>query len=137
MKIILVKQLNNTLKCAYNSDYEKLKKLKSGEEYECDIKKPRNYKFHRKFFALIKLVFENQERYQDMERLRKDLIIESGFYKEWVDLHGAICREAKSISFSSMKETEFEQLYDKVLDVIVKYFKFEKEEILQNLEEFY
>ena len=100
MKIFLVKQLNGTLKPAYNSDYDKVKKLKAGEEYVCEVKQPRNIRFHRKFFALINMIFDNQEVYNNADRLRKDLIIEAGFYEEWVDVHGEIKREADSISFA-------------------------------------
>ena len=137
MKVFLVKQLNNSFKVAHNSDYEKIKKLKVGEEYQCEIKQPRNLKFHRKFFALINLLFENQEQYSNIERLRKDLIIEAGFYDEWADLHGEIHKEAKSISFASMKEHEFNDLYNRVIDVIVKYFHFGKQEIVNNVNQYF
>ncbi len=137
MKLFVVKQLNNTLKVSYNSDYEKVKKLKTNEEYLCEIKQPRNINFHRKFFALINMLFDNQERYKDPERLRKDLIIEAGFYNEWVDFHGEIKREAKSISFAKMSEFEFSELYNKILDVIVEYFHFDKQEIIENVEHYF
>lgn len=122
---------------AYESDYEKAKKLKVGETVRCEITKPRNIKFHRKFMALINLVFQNQSQYNDFDRLRKDLTIEAGYYDEWVNLHGAIEREAKSISFANMDDLEFGELYNSLLDVIVKYFHFDKIEIEENLSEFY
>lgn len=137
MKVFLVKQLNNTLKVAYDSDYEKIKKLKLDEFYQCTITQPRNIKFHRKFFSLIKMVFDNQEIYKNTDRLRKDLIIESGFYDEWVDFQGVIQREAKSISFASMKEDQFNDLYSKVLDTIVKYFHFDKQDVIDNVEQYF
>ena len=61
MKLTLIKQLNNTFKLAYDSDYDKAKKIKVGEAYECEIKQSRNIKFHRKYFALINMVYDNQE----------------------------------------------------------------------------
>lgn len=137
MKVFLVKQLNNTLKVAYNSDYEKIKKLKVGEEYQCEIKQPRNLGFHRKFFSLINMIFQNQEIYNNSDRLRKDLIIEAGFYDEWVDFQGVIQREAKSISFVSMSEDEFQELYSRVLDVIVQHFHFDRQEIIDNVEQYF
>ena len=137
MKVFLIKQLNNSLKVAYNSDYDKIKKLKVNKEYQCEIKQLRNPKFHRKFFALINMLFENQERYNNSDRMRKDLIIEAGFYNEWVDLQGVVQREAKSISFGSMKEDEFQDLYSKVIDVIVQHFHFDKQNIIDNVEQFF
>ena len=137
MKVILVKQLNNSLKVAYNSDYDKIKKLKLGEEYQCEIKQPRNLKFHRKFFALINLLFQNQELYVSSDRLRKDLLIAAGFYQDWIDLNGEKQKEAKSISFSKMKQEEFDQMYTKVIDVIVHHFNFNKQDIIDNVEQYY
>jgi len=136
MKLILIKQLNNTFKVAYPSDYDNLKKLKAGEFLECEIRMPRNVGFHRKFFALINMVYQNQSTYNNIEHLRRDLIIEAGFYEEWADFNGEVKRRAKSISFSSMGEDEFQELYDRVLDVIVDVYKFEKQDIVESLAEF-
>ena len=137
MKLFVIKQLNNTLKVAYNSDYDKIKKLKVGEEYQCEVKQPRNLKFHKKFFALVNMLFENQEIYNNPDRLRKDLIIEAGLYDEWADFQGVMQREAKSISFAKMTENEFSELYSKVIDVIVKHFNFDKQDIIENVQQFY
>ena len=137
MKLFVIKQLNNTLKVAYNSDYDKIKKLKVGEEYQCEVKQPRNLKFHKKFFALVNMLFENQEIYNNPDRLRKDLIIEAGLYDEWADFQGVMQREAKSISFAKMTENEFSELYSKVIDVIVKHFNFDRQDIIENVQQFY
>ena len=137
MKIALVKQLNNSFKIAYDSDYEKCKRLKVGEIYFFEVKKQRNILFHRKFFALINLVFENQEVYSNADDLRYDLTIEAGFFTRRTNLEGDQVKKPKSISFSSMDETEFEQLYDAFLNVVVKYFKFDKRAIEENIMEFY
>ena len=137
MKLFVIKQLDHTLKVAYNSDYDKIKKLKVGQEYQCEVKQPRNLKFHKKFFALVNMLFENQEIYNNPDRLRKDLIIEAGLYDEWADFQGVMQREAKSISFAKMTENEFSELYSKVIDVIVKYFNFDRQDIIENVQQFY
>jgi hypothetical protein len=137
MKLFVIKQLDHTLKVAYNSDYDKIKKLKVGQEYQCEVKQPRNLKFHKKFFALVNMLFENQEIYNNPDRLRKDLIIEAGLYDEWADFQGVMQREAKSISFAKMTENEFSELYSKVIDVIVKHFNFDRQDIIENVQQFY
>ena len=43
----------------YDEDYDKKKKLIIGKDYKAKITLARNLKFHRKFFALVKLGFEN------------------------------------------------------------------------------
>lgn len=137
MKLYVQKQLNGSLIPCHNSDWEKAKKLKPNNEYLVEIKQPRNIKFHRKFFALINMLFDNQEQYKNIERLRKDLIIEAGYYDEWADLNGVIQREAKSISFAQMNEAEFSDLYNRVIDVIVQYFHFDKQDIIDNVEQYF
>lgn len=135
-KIALIRTLSG-FKPAYDSDIELSKKIKLNEIYTYEFKKERNYNFHKKFFALVKLVFDNQEQYTNFEHLRKDLIIESGNYDLRYDLLGVEIREAKSISFAQMDEIQFSELYSSVIDVIVKYFHFDKEEIIDNVEQYF
>lgn len=137
MKIFAVKSLSGSIKPAYDSDFEQLKKMKAGEVYECEIKMPRNIKFHRKFFALINLVYQNQELYTNIEHLRKDLIIASGNYESRYNLDGFEVLEPKSISFSKMDEAEFSDLYSSVVDVICKYFHFDKEELITEVSQYF
>ena len=137
MELILVKQLNNTFKVAYPSDLDKLNRLKANEFLMCSIKQPRNVKFHRKFFALINMVYQNQEIYNNVEDLRKDLIAEAGFYEERIDFHGVIHHKPMSISFSSMSQEVFDTLYSQVLDTIVKVFAWDKQEIKDNIEQYF
>jgi len=136
MKIALVKQLNNTFKIAFDSDYETAKKIKVGEIIDYESKRVRNPKFHRKFFALMNLVFQNQETYNSLEHLRKELIICAGHYDLIFDLEtGEQKKEAQSIKFSSIDETEFNKIYNDVLDVIVQKFKFDKQSVIDNIDQ--
>jgi len=135
-KIALIRTLSG-FKPAYDSDFELSKKIKLNEVYVYDFKKPINYELHKKFFALVNMVFQNQEQYTNAEHLRKDLIIESGNYDLRYDLHGVEIKEAKSISFSSMDEIVFSELYNSVIDVIIKYFHFDRQDILDNIEQYY
>lgn len=125
------------LKPAFDSDYENFKKLPNNEVFEITYTKKRNIKFHRKFFALVKMVFDNQERYSFMEDLRNDLTIEAGYYYEIVNIHGEEVKKAKSISFSSMDNIEFNEVYNSVVDVIVRYFHFDKESIAEEVNRYF
>lgn len=137
MELYLVKQLNGSLLPAYDSDYEKVKKIKQGDTVKCEVTKPRNIKFHKKFFALMNLVYQNQERYEHIDDLREQLTIAAGYYTTTYTLEGVEQQKAKSISFAAMDELEFGELYNALLDVIIKYFHFDRIEIEQNLAEFY
>lgn len=137
MKFTIIKGLDNKFTCAYSSDYEKMKKLTAGKEYECEIKHPRNYAFHKKYFALIRMVYDNQGIYDNQDDLRHDLTVEAGFYRKRRDMHGNEFKTALSISFSKMEEEEFDDLYNRTLDVIVKYFNFDKQDIIDNIEKYF
>jgi len=138
MKIALIKGLDNKFSIAYDSDYELAKKIKPNEVYEFEYKKTRNIKFHRKFFALVNLCFSNQETFNNIEHLRKELIICAGHYELIFDLEsGTQKKEALSISFASMDETAFNTLYNDVLNVICEKFLFDKEDILNNVAQYF
>lgn len=136
-EIYLVKQLNGSLIPAYDSDKEMLSSIKVGEIYKYKFSKPRNIKFHRKFFALINLVYHNQDHYTSADDLRHDLTIESGFFELRVNkFTGEEVKVAKSIAFASMDEVEFSSLYSKFLDTVVRVFGWDGEDIEQNISEF-
>jgi len=137
MKILMVKSLNNTFSCAYNSDLDSLKKIKPNEMVEVEIKKKRNIMHHRKFFALIDLVYQNQELYTNSENLRNDLTIAAGYYDTRFNFEGVEIIEAKSISFAAMDQTEFNDFYNAVVDTIVKHFHFDKDDIITNVSQYF
>lgn len=109
----------------YDSDLHEKKRLKINEDYEIEIKKARNIDFHKLYFALIKCVWLNlPERYDELyphpENLRKAVQIEAGFTEIYYLLDGTQIIEAKSIAFDKMDELEFREVYNRVLDVILK-----------------
>jgi len=137
MKLYLVKQLNGTFKVAYDSDYDKAKKIKVNEPYEFEYKLPRNYRFHKKYFALLNLVYNNQDVYTNIEDLREDLTIEAGYFRLTENIKGQTVKRAKSISFAQMDDAEFSDLYNSVVNVVINWLKISKEEIAENIEQFF
>lgn len=136
-KVLLVKQANNSFLPAYDSDYETMRKVKVGETIQVSFSKPRNIGHHRKFFALINMVFENQEIYKNQDHLRKELTMKAGYYDNYINHKGIEKYEAKSISFGSMCQDDFEDLYQRFLDAVEEIFQFDSELIKQNIEQFY
>jgi hypothetical protein len=136
MQITLIKTLNG-FKLAYNSDHELAKKIPLNEPIVYEWKKTRNLKFHKKFFALLNLVFENQEQYNNLDHLRKDLTISAGYYDLRLNIEGLEIREAKSISFAKMSDTEFSDYYNRIIDVVVKWLGIDKEDIIQNINQYF
>ncbi|MBY0243512.1 MAG: DUF1367 family protein [Burkholderiaceae bacterium] len=108
-----------------------IQKMKAGALMHADFKKVRNWKFHKKYFALVSFAFDQWEprsglTYQgqavakNKERFRKDIAILAGFFETTVNLKGEVRLEAKSISFAQMDEIEFEALYNETINVILQ-----------------
>ena len=137
MKLGLIKNLNGSFLPAYDSDLEIAKKIKVNSFYEFDFKKPRNYLFHKKFFALINLAYHNQDTYNNIDDMREDLIIDAGFYRTTETKRGDTVKKALSVSFSAMDDIEFNDLYSRVADVIVKWLGIEKQELADNINQYF
>ena len=101
----------------YNSDLEEIVKLKQNTDYKFEVVHPRNYEFHKKFFALINLGFENQDKYKDYTEYRTIKTMQAGFFKMIITDKGKVF-VPESISFASMDEIEFGEVYNRVLDII-------------------
>lgn len=122
MKILLTKRLGGLLAPGDQQAEEALKKIGQGELMQCEIKRPRNLSFHRKYFALLTLVFQNQEKYEDFEAFRAEVTMRAGWWEEHKHLSGKISFFPKSISFAKMDENDFSKLYDKTIDVLLEHF---------------
>lgn len=104
------------------------KKVKPGEIYSCEIKRKRNPKFHRKFFAMMKVgydawepcvTYEGVPLNKDFESFRKDVQIMAGYHLIQPTLGGEYKIVAMSISFDSMEQDEFEELYSMCAQVLL------------------
>lgn len=128
-----MKKVNGKLVPCYESDREKMDRVK--DIVSVDIKVPRNLMFHRKFFALLNLAFENQERYDSMEVFRPIMIMKAGFYEE-VKTDKGLVFLPKSISFAKMDDMEFEELYSKMINVVIKEIGATEDDIMGELGNF-
>ncbi len=129
----------------YDADFEEKKKLKIGIVYKVKVTKARNYEFHKKYFALINCAWEYQNEgvvkhfKNNIELFRESVQVAAGHCdmeysiskNEWIE-------KSKSISFDKMDEIEFQELYDRVKDVLFSVFlkKISEEEFMRNLVNF-
>lgn len=129
----------------YDSDYDLKKRLRVGSVVKCKVSNPRNYEHHKKFFALVRLTFDNlpsnlAEYYrvhneEDMlRRFKRDL----GYFKTSLNERGEKEIEYQSISFSAMEQHEFERFYNQCIDLVLyKYLKgIDKEDLITEIENF-
>ena len=115
-----------------DEDAIELRRVGIGDILQAKALDQRNVQHHRKFFALIRIVYDNMPEQFDshfptQDDLRHELIKRAGFYKEYIDLKGNKQYRAESISFDSMGQKRFDELYSKVLDVVVQWFLFDRD----------
>jgi len=134
MKIALQNTIHGLIPL-YPSDWDERKKLKLGEVYEAEITRPRNYPFLKKFFALINLGHQNSQLNMPFETYRHYVVIKAGYFNSYQTDKG-VYYEAQSIAFSSMDQETFEEVYSRVLDVIIAEIGITSEEIEKALMDF-
>lgn len=112
----------------YDSDLDEKHRLRIGDNVLCTIKRPRNYEFHKKYFALLRLTVTNlphliQQQMQIFteEDLLDCLKIDLGlFTTRW---HGGRqIVKTGSISFAKMDNTEFEKFFARSVDAILRIY---------------
>lgn len=112
----------------YDSDLDEKHRLRIGGNVLCTIKRPRNYEFHKKYFALLRLTVANlphliQQQMQIFteEDLLDCLKIDLGlFTTRW---HGGRqIVKTGSISFAKMDNTEFEKFFSRSVDAILRIY---------------
>lgn len=125
-ELSLIKR-NGLLMPASELDEEMLNNMQEGCMYKAKISKTRNQHFHRKYFAMLDVLYtffdpqitplnNGMVPKKNRERFRKDLIIATGNYELVVNIKNDVRAEAKSISFASMDEVEFSALYNKTIN---------------------
>ena len=132
MQVNMYKSLGG-LKPLNSEDEDKLKSLPLDWDGIVTLRHPRNYEFHKKYFALISLGFENQERYNNQDHYRYLMQMKAGYY-DAVETDKGTVWFPKSISFSSMESHEFMDLYSKVLYEISLDLKIGTPELDQEVE---
>lgn len=129
---ILIKSPNGSLIPFGDEDREKLAKVKTGSAVRIEMTQVRNPQFLKKFFCLVRFLFDiwqetvprrryrGEEVQPSIENFRKDLTILAGHYNTYYNIRGEVRLEARSISFAKMNEEEFESLYSSVINVALQ-----------------
>lgn len=100
---------------------EVLRRLKQGATVQVEITKPRNILHHRKFFALLNLVWSTSGEWKNVDALLDDLKKRMGFYEELGELTDSATGEIvkvvklKSIAFARMDQLMFDSFYEQAL----------------------
>lgn len=91
-----------------------LRSIGQGELVSVEVKRPRNIRFHNKFFAMLKIILDNQELYKSKTQLLDVCKIAIG-HVEVIERKGIQYMKPKSISWAAMDETAFQDFYDRAV----------------------
>src|ERR1700679_910889 len=83
--------------------------LPEGATLAFSYSEPRSPEFHRAHFALLKLVFNSQEVFDDQERLRVWLTCGAGHCDFVPGMSGDLIAVPRSIAYEALDETPFRQ----------------------------
>ena len=123
MKITMIKMPGGLLSPASEIEEERLKRFKNRDEYEIEIKMPRNDGFHRKVFKFMNYCFQywsSDREFMDepaqFDCFRQNLTVLAGYYDEFYTITGSQMRiQARSLSYSAMTQGEFESFYSALI----------------------
>ena len=119
----------------YSEDLIEKKRLKLNEVYAVEVTFERNYMFHKKFFKMVQVGHNNTKLDMPFEAYRDYVTIKAGFANIYKTPKG-IFVQAQSISFASMNQEKFEEVYQRVLDVVIRDIGINKEVIENQLMSF-
>ncbi len=128
---IIVKVVPGGLAAANQAEASKLEPF-AGREMSVSLSNPRNLAFHRKFFALLYAGRELANTEFNAEQFRAVVTTGAG-WADFIEQDGRMVAVPRSISFASMKQEEFENLYSDVLDFICNNWVVDREQIDQIL----
>jgi hypothetical protein len=116
-----------TLRPLDDDGFEALRHLPEGKILTVEVKQPRNAKHARKFWKLADVVHHNLSDEQTLRYPQTDDLVDAfkvllGYSKEIHLPGGEVFKKPGSIAFHKMDQTEFNVFYDKVCDLIAKYF---------------
>jgi len=113
----------------YTTNKLKARKYSIGDVVSVQISKPRNPKFHRLVHGLGTLVVENIEGFEGMgahkalKRLQREGLIECEEFSFKVEGCGMVTQYVpRSLSFESMSEEVFADVYKQICGVIVRLY---------------
>ena len=107
--------------------YEKVGKMRDGQRVAVTARRARNPAHHAKFFAVLNVVFQNQDQFKSSEDLREATLIEAGYSELRELLDGTRYRVARSIAFHNLGQDEFEPVYNACVDLWCQHFGWERD----------
>jgi len=107
--------------------------VRHNEIVQVEITKPRNLKFHQKWFVLLEVLYNNQEKYNNREMFRAVVLVELGHCQTLISDEGKAVYIPKSISFAKCDDLKFREIYSQTIDLaLAKYCSKGNREEIEN-----
>jgi hypothetical protein len=126
-RLFLTKRIDGTFIPSTDDSAELSKKIAYGESVEVKGVNRRLVWYHRRFFLAVKFIHLNMpenfmELYPTQESLRKGLLMLAGHTEKIYNPDGSFTLNVKSMNFETVKQDEFEGLYNAMINAGFKYF---------------
>lgn len=117
-EVLFLRKTLNGLKPSNRLSQEAYDAIPLNSEVKAEITRPRHLKHHRKFFALLQVIFPHQTTYATMRAFRAALTCAAGHCETASLGDGRTILIPESISFGKLDQAGFESFYERALDVI-------------------
>ena len=122
MPDIYLRKHQSYLAAADDKALEVINGMKPGQAIKITYTLPRNYGNHKRFFAFIKVAFDIQDHFDNIEHFRKWITMKSGYYHIINAPNGYTIFEADSIAWDKMDETKFKEVFNKCIDTFISHW---------------
>jgi hypothetical protein len=134
----LVKGLDGYLLPGDHDSEQHFKKFKVGDVFEAKVVRKRNGLHHRLGMAILRLVFDSQERYTVFEQFMIEVKILTGYVDTHISTDGVMYKIPRSIAFDRMDELAFAQWKEDAITVLFEHFipgmpRSEQDRVIRNL----
>lgn len=133
MEVLMTRLPSGALVPFSNEEADKMSRFKTGETIKGNFTVVRNGQFHRKAFSLLQLCYEKfcdnldyaeykgQEAKPCFDTFRENFVILAGHYDVTFDIKGKLRLKAKSLSFASCTQEQFEVIYSDLINCALKH----------------
>ena len=134
---------------AFDTEEERLQKFRNNLIYPIQITQSRNPDFHGKVFAFLQFCFEHwsadktdirfKANAAQFETFRRNLVVLAGYKDITFTVDGRLRVEAKSLAYSAMEQTEFEECYSALINAALVHIfgNTQDQQVLARLQSFF
>jgi hypothetical protein len=94
------------------------KGFKVGAHVWLEGSRPVNWKFRKKFFAMLQIVYNNQDHYESFNRLRAACLVAIG-HADFFECSAGMVGVPRSIAWARCTDDEFDGIYNRAVDWVL------------------